>query len=133
MNAYRILLGLCCLAPRAGSQIPADQLDFFEKRIRPVLVEKCYPCHSDKTAQPMGGLRLDTGAGARKGGDTGPAVVPGDPAGSKLVAAISYRNLNLRMPPSGRLDDGQIADFTAWIKLGAPDPRDGGATETPVR
>ena len=71
----------------------------------------------------MGGLRLDTRDGARKGGDSSPAIVPGDPSHSALVTAISYRNLNLKMPPTGKLSDEQIADFTAWIQMGAPDPR----------
>jgi hypothetical protein len=105
------------------AQIPADQAEFFEKRIRPVLVEKCYGCHSTKLARPMGGLRLDSRDGVRKGGDSGPAVAPGDPAASVLLKAISYRNLDLKMPPTGKLSDGQIADFEDWIKMGAPDPR----------
>jgi hypothetical protein len=74
----------------------------------------------------MGGLRLDSREGARK------AVTPGDPAGSKLLTAISYQNINLKMPPSGKLADRQIADFTAWIKMGAPDPRGAEAAE-PVK
>src|SRR5437773_10406722 len=102
-------LGLC-YAIRLCGQIPAAELEFFEKRIRPVLSEKCYACHSAKTPRPMGGLRLDTRDGVRKGGDSGPAVAPGDPARSTLVAAISYRNLNLKMPPTGKLTDEQIAD-----------------------
>jgi hypothetical protein len=117
-----ITLAVCSLVP-CLAQIPADQLEFFEKRIRPVLSEKCYACHSAKTPRPMGGLRLDTRDGVRKGGDSGPAVAPGDPARSTLVAAISYRNLNLKMPPIGKLTDEQIADLTVWIKMGAPDPR----------
>src|SRR5882724_3410029 len=117
MTWYRLLLAVCCLAPVMLAQISADQLEFFEKKIRPVLVEKCYACHSTKTAQPMGGLRLDTRDGART------VIEPGDPARSKLITAISYQNLNLKMPPTGKLGDQQIADFTAWIRMGAPDPR----------
>ncbi len=117
-------LAVCSLLTHAAvAQIPADQLEFFEKKIRPVLVEKCYACHSAKLAKPMGGLRLDSRAGTLKGGDSGPAVKPGDPAGSEIVKAISYQNLDLKMPPSGKLRDQQISDFTEWIKLGAPDPR----------
>src|SRR6266567_6499337 len=117
MTWYRLLLVMCGLAPVVRAQIPADQVEFFEKKIRPVLVEKCYACHSTKTAQPMGGLRLDTRDGVRT------VIEPGDPARSKLITAISYQNLNLKMPPSGKLGDQQIADFTAWIAMGAPDPR----------
>src|SRR5438046_3004170 len=112
-----------CFAARLCAQIPAGQLEFFEKKIRPVLAEQCYPCHSAKIARPMGGFGLDTRDGALKGGASGPAVTPGDPSRSALVTAISYRNLNLKMPPNGKLSDEQIADFTAWIQMGAPDPR----------
>ena len=81
----------------------------------------------------MGGLRLDSRDGLRKGGDSGPAVEPGDPARSKLAIAISYQNLNLKMPPAGKLGDQQIADFNAWIKMGAPDPRSGESAAAPVK
>src|SRR5437867_3459730 len=121
-SARRLLIPLV-FPTLCASQISGDQLEFFEKKIRPVLVEKCYPCHSAKTSRPMGGLRLDTRDSARKGGDSGPAVTPGDPSRSALVKAISYRNLDLKMPPAGKLSDQQIADFTAWIEMGAPDPR----------
>ena len=97
--------------------------EFFEKRIRPVLAEKCYGCHSLKSKVQMGGLRLDSAAAARKGGDTGPAVVPGDPAKSLLVKAIRYNDLHLKMPPSGKLPAEVIADFEKWISGGAEDPR----------
>ena len=80
-----------CFAVRLCAQIPAGQLEYVEKKIRPVLVEKCYPCHSAKIARPMGGLRLDTREGGRKGGDIGPAITPGDPSRSALVTAISYQ------------------------------------------
>src|SRR3954452_5690897 len=106
-----------CLTAQLCAQIPAGQLEFFEKKIRPVLAEKCYPCHSATLARPMGGLRLDTRDGGRK------VIAPGDPRQSTLLTAISYTNLNLKMPPGGKLSDEQIADFTEWIKMGAPDPR----------
>src|SRR5262249_45997702 len=107
--------------------------EFFEKKIRPILVDKCYPCHSSKLARPMGGLRLDTREGARKGGDSGPAILPGDATQSALIKAISYKNLDLKMPPSGKLAEQQIADLTEWIKMGAPDPRDGDAAPQPPK
>ncbi|MBI4908680.1 MAG: PSD1 domain-containing protein [Acidobacteria bacterium] len=97
--------------------------EFFEKKIRPVLVEKCYACHSEKSKMAMGGLRLDTAAALRKGGDSGPAITPGDPDRSLLIEAIGYRSLRLKMPPGGKLNDTQIAGIEAWIKMGAPDPR----------
>ncbi len=118
-----------CLATRVCAQSPDSGVEFFEKKIRPVLAEKCYPCHSAKLARPMGGLRLDTRDGGRKGGDSGPAIAPGDPGHSALITAISYQSLNLKMPPTGKLSEEQIADFTEWIRMGAPDPR---ADEAPA-
>ena len=112
-------LGLALLA--AGPS--ADQAELFEKKIRPVLSEKCYSCHSSSMKSPLGGLRLDTPGGLRKGGDSGPAVVPGDSAASRLYKALTYRDLHLKMPPSGMLPEAQIEDFRRWIEAGAADPR----------
>jgi hypothetical protein len=122
LEVFRLLLG-SCLAAAAFAQIPADQAAFFEKKIRPVLEESCYACHSAKRNPPKGGLRLDTREGLRKGGVSGPCIVPGDPANSLLIKAISYRDPDLRMPPNGSLADYEVADFTEWVKMGAPDPR----------
>ena len=97
-------------------------VDFFETNIRPVLVQRCYKCHSNATKAPKGALRLDTRVGIRQGGDSGPAVTPGVPDESLLLAAIRYESLE--MPPEGQLDADVIADFERWIQLGAPDPRD---------
>jgi hypothetical protein len=108
----------------AQGQTPAG-IEFFEKKIRPVLVEHCYRCHSASTKGPSAirsGLRLDTRDGIRKGGGAGPAVVPGKPGDSLLLAAL--RHEELKMPPNGKLPDAVIADFEAWVKMGAPDPRD---------
>jgi hypothetical protein len=98
---------------------------FFEAKIRPVLIERCYRCHAVETGKAKGGLTLDTRDGVRKGGDTGPAVVPGKPDESLLLAAIRYHDDALKMPPKAvdRLDAAQIADFERWIKEGAEDPR----------
>jgi hypothetical protein len=97
--------------------------EFFEKKIRPVLAEKCVSCHNSALKTPMGGLRLDSAGGLRKGGDSGPAVVPGEPARSLLLQAIGYTRLDLKMPPTGKLSDDIIADFRHWIERGAEDPR----------
>lgn len=99
-----------------------DKVEFFEKRIRPVLIQSCYECHSAQTAEPMGGLRLDSRAGLLAGGESGPAVAPGKPAESLLIDAIRYESLE--MPPKNRLPDEVIADFVTWIEQGAIDPRD---------
>jgi hypothetical protein len=105
-----------------GAEPTPEQIEFFEKRIRPVLAKSCYSCHSAALQAPMGGLRVDTREWLQRGGGRGPAIKPGDPEGSLLSQAISYRDA-LKMPPSGKLSDDQIADFATWIRMGAPDPR----------
>lgn len=106
------------------------EFDFFEAKIRPVLVDTCYECHSVEAANAgklKGGLMLDTRDGIRAGGDTGPAVVPGDPAKSLLIKAL--RQEGPEMPPSGKLEDEILDHFTQWIESGAPDPREQSETE----
>jgi hypothetical protein len=120
------LLFVCVTATTAAQQ-PSD---FFESKIRPVLAEKCYGCHNSKLKSPFGGLRADTAEGLRQGGDSGPAVRPGDPENSKLLQAMTYKG-TLKMPPSGKLPDSVLADFTAWIRDGAHDPRTGAAPAAP--
>ncbi len=111
-----------CLASRAAPDPTPAQVEFFENKIRPVLAEKCYACHNSKLKSPFGGLRLDTAEGLAHGGDSGPSVKAGDPENSRLVQALTYQHA-LKMPPSGKLPDAQIADFKAWVKDGAVDPR----------
>jgi cytochrome c553 len=106
---------------------PAEtaEAEFFEKRIRPVLVEKCYSCHSaaaQEKGKLRGRLRLDTRAGLRAGGESGPAIVPGKPDESLLLQTLKYDD-SIKMPPKGKLPDAVIADFDSWIKSGAVDPR----------
>lgn len=106
----------------------AEQIDYFEKHIRPVLVTRCYECHSDQAEVASGGLRVDTRSGLLKGGITGPAVVPGNPQKSLILAAIRHVDPDVAMPPkdSGeKLPEAVAADFERWIKMGAPDPRAG--------
>ncbi|MGD1073111.1 MAG: PSD1 and planctomycete cytochrome C domain-containing protein [Bryobacteraceae bacterium] len=110
------------LAAPLCAQSPGTE--FFEKEIRPVLADKCYGCHSSKLKSPMGGLVLDTNAGVRTGGNGGPVIVPGNPAASRLLKALSYNETDLRMPPTGKLPDEKIAAFEKWIAAGAPDPRE---------
>ena len=106
--------------------LSADEFQFFESKIRPVLASKCYGCHSPKAEKIKGDFLLDTRAGIRKGGASKrDAVIPGDIAGSQLIEAIRYGNEKLQMPPDGKLSDVVIADFEKWIGMGAPDPRDG--------
>jgi hypothetical protein len=101
-----------------------SDVDFFEKKIRPVLVENCYRCHSASATSLKGGLRLDSRVGMRKGGATGPAVVPGKPTESLLLKALNYTDDTLQMPPKKKLPAAVIADFETWILHGAADPRD---------
>src|SRR5262245_29380045 len=105
--------------PTAGRAQPApDAFAFFERKIRPVLVEHCYACHSvdaQKNKKLRGGLFLDTKTGLLKGGETGPAIVPGKPDDSLLIKALNYAGEDLRMPPKGKLPDSVIADFETWI------------------
>ncbi len=99
----------------------AEQLEFFEAKIRPVLVKHCYECHSAKLAAPRGGLRLDDREALLKGGDSGPVIVAGDLKKSPLLTALRYEDVE--MPPKGKLPAAVIADFEQWVKMGAPDPR----------
>jgi len=98
-----------------------QELDFFEKKIRPVLVRNCYECHSGDVKKAKGAFVLDTRMGLRKGGESGPAVVPGHPDDSLLIEAVRYDGLE--MPPSGKLPDEVIDDLAKWVEMGAPDPR----------
>jgi hypothetical protein len=99
----------------------AEGIEFFESRIRPVLVRECYGCHSDQTGQAKGGLKLDTRQGVLLGGDSGPALAPGSLEDSPLWSAINYEDY--AMPPSGQLSASVIEDFRVWIESGAADPR----------
>jgi mono/diheme cytochrome c family protein len=102
----------------------ASGLEFFEKKIRPVLVENCYSCHSAEAENIRGQFRLDTRQGLLAGGASGPAIVPGDPGNSLLIRAVRYTDPALQMPPKDRkLSEAEIADLEAWIRMGAPDPR----------
>ncbi len=96
--------------------------EFFERKIRPILVKHCYECHSPQAKKVQGGLLLHSRAAARKGGETSPAIVPGDVEASLLIRAIRYDGLE--MPPSGKLPADVVADFERWIEAGAPDPRE---------
>ena len=100
-----------------------EDFEFFEKKIRPVLVERCYKCHSDSAEKIKGGLRLDSKANVLKGGETGPAIVPKEPEKSLLIKAIRRTDPDLQMPPKKALSSEEIESFEAWVKMGAPDPR----------
>ncbi|MFO0816940.1 MAG: PSD1 and planctomycete cytochrome C domain-containing protein [Pirellulales bacterium] len=106
-----------------AATLSEEDVAFFEKRIRPLLVDKCYDCHSSQADELQGELLVDSRATLRRGGSGGPAVVPGDPDRSRLIQAVRYLDPNLQMPPDERLSDQEIADLERWVKIGAPDPR----------
>lgn len=109
---------------QAAEAIPAEAKAFFEKKIRPVLAATCYECHSPTHGKKVaGGLVLDSREGTRKGGDSGPVVVPGKPSQSLLIKRLSHSDPEQVMPPSKRLDATVVRDFEEWIRQGAPDPR----------
>lgn len=116
-----------------GSETNTAGLDFFEQKIRPVLVEKCYQCHSvtaKESDKLKGGLLLDSREGLHVGGDSGPAIVPGKVNESLLIDAIRFGEDAYQMPPDGKLPANVIADFEKWVEIGAPDPRDAIASST---
>src|SRR5215813_8545087 len=112
---------LAALSSADAQSIPANSPDFFEARIRPVLIKNCYSCH---TTSQMSGLRVDSQEAITKGGKRGPAIVPGNPAGSLLLTAIRQTDAGLKMPMGGKLTDAEISDFAAWIEAGAVWPKD---------
>ena len=100
------------------------KIAFFEKKIRPILVENCYECHSEKAKKVKANLFLDTRAGWMQGGDSGTVIVPKKLGQSLLFKAISYENNDLRMPPDGKLSKEAIKNLQKWILEGAIDPRE---------
>ncbi len=124
--AIGLLAGTAMAAvPVNAPKISSQDLEFFETKIRPVLIDKCYKCHSREADKVKGGLLLDTRDGLLHGGNTGPALEPGKPAESLLMKAISHADEDLKMPPkdADKLNDQQVADFNEWIRRGGPDPR----------
>jgi len=111
---------LCRPQVRAADETGTE---FFEKRIRPLLVDRCYQCHSANAKKLKGGLRLDTREGWNTGGDNGAAIVPGKPEESLLIKSVRRVDKDLSMPPKEALSDTEVADLEAWVKMGAPDPR----------
>ena len=127
--AFFVALAMTIPVPGYTAENTAEH-EFFEKRIRPILVRHCYECHASSLKEPKGGLRLDWRDGIRKGGESGPAVVPGNVDKSLLIGAI--RHETLEMPPETKLPDAVISDFVQWIEMGAHDPRDAPPTADDV-
>ncbi len=135
--AVRLFLSVILLGTATNDVVRADDaaraVEFFEKKIRPLLVKHCYECHGPTEASAK--LRLDFRTGWEKGGAGGPAIVPGDPSASLLIRAVSHRDPQLKMPPKeagGKLSDAQIEDLTTWIRQGAHDPRTGAKIVTDI-
>ncbi len=119
---------------RSSAAAPtAEQLEFFENKVRPLVVEHCYSCHSDKAEKLKGGLRLDSPEGVLKGGSSGPVIVPGDPDASLLIKAVRYSDPDLQMPPKDKkLPSEKIASLEAWVKMGAPLPGSSASARQPL-
>ena len=113
-----------CLVPEIYCEEVFDGRDlaFFESKVRPLLAERCYNCHSHKAEKLKGSLYLDSRSGALRGGDNGPAVTPGDFSKSLLVEAVRYRNPDLQMPPKSKLSSREIEVLEKWVSIGAPWP-----------
>src|SRR5690606_10673235 len=129
----RVLTATLCMAVLAGgrsaraeepaAQAPSPEgVEFFETHIRPLLADRCFKCHGEQ--KQNGGLRLDGRSLTLAGGDSGPAIVPGQPAQSLLIEAIHYDPAGYQMPPDGKLPDKQIALIERWVAMGAPWPPD---------
>ena len=131
-RAALFAIAIALLTSRAFSATPTPaQIEFFEQHIRPVLAAECYECHS--SAKKKGGLALDTRDGLLKGGESGAAILPGQPDSSLLLQALRHTHPTLRMPKNGaKLDARALANFAEWIRQGAPDPRTAPAATTPA-
>ncbi|MEO0448593.1 MAG: DUF1549 domain-containing protein [Verrucomicrobiota bacterium] len=110
------------LAPASGRG--SEGTPYFEAHIRPLLIQHCYDCHSVEAGKQKGGLLLDSKWAWETGGDSGPALVPGDPESSLIIDAVRRTELRVDgMPPKSNLSKGEIAKLETWISMGAPDPR----------
>mgnify|MGYP001965473634 CR=1 FL=1 len=117
---------------RVLDSIDARGVEFFESRIRPIIIEHCLECHGEDPDSLKGGLDLTSAGGLLRGGESGPVVVPGDPDGSPLYQAVTYADQEFAMPPRGRLTRAEIRSIRDWIEMGAPDPRTGTADQAPA-
>ncbi len=115
----------------SAAEPSAAGLEFFERKVRPLLAENCYSCHGEEKQKSH--LRLDSPATIRAGGEGGVVIVPGQPDQSRLIIAVAYENEDLKMPPKKKLSPRQVADLSEWIKLGAPMPADDAVVATPAK
>ena len=129
--AVPALLLAAVAAPAAEKEPTPQEVRFFETRVRPLLADNCLSCHGEK--KQRGDLRLDSRATLLAGGARGPAVEPGQPDKSLLVAAVRYEHEKVKMPPKQKLTDQQVADLVEWVKMGAPWPGGDKADTSTVR
>ena len=123
-----LLLAFSLLLLNAASYA-SEPMAFFEKEVRPLLINRCYECHSAEK-KIKGGLALDTRNAILKGGDSGPGLVAGEPDQSKIIEAVRYQNHDLQMPPKSKLPEAEIKVLEKWVAMGAPDPRTGAVVST---
>ena len=114
----------------ASKPVSKEDAEFFEKNIRPLLVDKCYSCHSAQAKKLKGKLLLDSRQGIAHGGENGPAIIGRNPDESRLIQAVRWTDPDLQMPPKEKLSDSQIAALEQWVKMGSPDPRESAAGNT---
>ena len=139
-GAIAAVFAIFAVSAHAADLTP-EQKSFFESKVRPVLAENCYKCHSIERDKSKGDLTLDTRDGVLKGGEDGAVIVPGDPEHSALIRAVRYVDPDLQMPPTDKksgepdkkLSDQDIAALTEWVKMGAPDPRTAPVVARPCR
>lgn len=138
VSTYRFILnlvgaafGAAIVTGTVAAENPAEQLEFFEARVRPLLVEHCYSCHSVGAEKIQAGLLVDSLDALLEGGDSGEAIVPGDPKGSLLIEAVHYDSYE--MPPKGKLADEEIEALETWIEMGAPWPEEAAPTAEAAR
>ncbi len=136
LHTFICLITVCLANPLNAEELDASSLEFFEAKVRPLLVVHCYECHSEDAAKAenlQGGLRLDNRAGVLQGGESGPVIVPGKPDESVLIKSVRYSDKALQMPPKERLAAEQVAILEKWVSMGAPDPREGSAALASVK
>ena len=119
---YLVSLVAASATLQAATPPPAGHLAFFESEVRPLLAEHCYKCHSTTAKKLKANLYLDSADGILAGGDSGPAVKPGEPDASLLIEAVRYHDSDLQMPPKSKLPDDAITTLEKWVTLGAPWP-----------
>ena len=123
LHALLALITGAGLLAAARAEPSAADLEFFEKKVRPILVERCYECHSAEAGKSKGGLTVDSQPALLQGGDNGPALIAGDPDKSLIITAIRYQKRELQMPPKSPLSAAEQRVLEEWVKRGAPDPR----------